>query len=44
MVGFGRCDEGMEGVVWVVERGCGVLEVEFDGMCKENKIDEQKCE
>jgi hypothetical protein len=44
MVGFGRCDEGMEGVVWVVERGCGVLEVEFDGMCRKNKMDQPECE
>jgi hypothetical protein len=44
MVGFGRCGEGMEGFVWVVERGCGVLEVEFDGMCRKNKMDQPECE
>jgi len=44
MVGFGRCGEGMEGFVCVVERGCGVLKVESDGMCKENKIGQQKFE
>jgi len=27
-----------------MELGCGVLEVEFDGMCKENKVGEQECE
>jgi len=27
-----------------MEGGCGVLEVEFDGMSKENKVGEQECE
>ena len=47
MVRFGRCGEdkcGMEGLIQVLEGGCGSLEVEFDGMDQENKVDKQECE